>query len=71
MDEGASDSSKVVCKLPLIATTYSISNYKVVSSENIVAGTWTGTASDAELKKLTDGRNTVDISDSTSSDCFF
>ena len=71
MDEAASDSTKVVCKLPLVATTYSISNYKVVSPGNIATGTWTGTASDAELKKLTDGRNTVDLSDSTSSDCYF
>ena len=32
MDEAASDSSKVVCKLPYVATTYSASNYKVVTS---------------------------------------
>lgn len=71
MDEASSDSSKVICKLPLVATTYSVSNYKVVSSGNLVTGTWTGTASAEELKKLSDGRNTVDMTDSTSTDCKF
>jgi hypothetical protein len=34
-------------------------------------GTWTGTTSDSELAKLIDGKNMVDMSDSTSSNCYF
>ena len=71
MDEAASDALKVVCKLPLVATTYSYSNYKVVSSGQLHDGTWTGTATATELAKLIDGTNTIDMVDSTASDCYF
>ena len=71
IDTAASDASKVVCKLPYVATSYSYSNYKVVSSGQLHTGTWTGTSSATELAKLIDGKNLVDLSDSTATDCYF
>jgi hypothetical protein len=66
-----SNSSKAACTLPHVVTSYSATEYKVVTTGTLHTGTWTGTASTAELKKLVDGKNLVDLSDSTSSDCHF
>lgn len=71
LDDTASNASKVVCKLPHIATTYSATNYKVVEPGTMHVGTWTGTASASELTKLTDGKNLIDLTDATSTDCHF
>ena len=71
IDDDASDADQVTCKLPFLSTAYSASTYEIVTSDVIHAGTWTGTASDAELKKLTDGKNPDDYTDSTSSNCYF
>ena len=71
MDETASNASKVVCSLPYLASTYSATNYEIVKSGRVHDGTWTGTASDAELAKLIDRDNVVDMEDSTGSDCYF
>ena len=38
---------------------------------NLHDGTWTGTASDAELAKLIDTKNMIDMNDDTTSDCYF
>ena len=71
IDDAASDADQVTCKLPFLSTAYSASTYEIVTSDVIHAGTWTGTASDDELKKLTDGKNPDDYTDSTASDCYF
>lgn len=41
LDASQSDSTKAVCLLPPLATTYSASTYKIVSS-GVLTGTWTG-----------------------------
>jgi len=70
VDEGASDPHQVTCILPHIVTAYSASAYDVVVPGPLHSGTWTGTASDTELAKLIDGKNTVDMTDSNT-DCHF
>ena len=37
----------------------------------ITDGIWTGTASDRELAKLIDGKNKVDMVDTTKTGCYF
>ena len=71
VDDSASDADKVVCKLPYLSTSYSASTYEIVKNDVIHAGTWTGTAPDAEIKKLIDGKNMIDMVDSTATDCYF
>ena len=71
LDEDASSSSAVVCRLPLISTAYSASEYDIVTVGELHDGTWTGTASDDELAKLIDNKNMVDMTDDTSTDCYF
>ena len=71
MDETASNASKVVCSLPLVATTYSAKNYKVIEAGTLHDGTWSGTATAAELIKLYDGKNIVDLTDATATNCYF
>lgn len=71
MDESSSDASKVDCTVPFVATTYSATNYKVVTAGAQHTGIWTGTASKTELARLIDGKNTIDLTDSTSSNCYF
>ena len=70
VDESSSDNLQVTCTLPHIVTAYSASEYDIVVPGPLHSGTWTGTASDAELAKLIDGKNTVDMQDSTT-DCYF
>lgn len=70
MDEAKSNASKVVCTLPLVATTYSTKNYEVTKSGTLHDGTWSGTATAAELKKLVDGKNIVDMIDATATNCY-
>jgi len=53
-----------------VSTAYSADNYEIVVEGKIHDGTWTGTASDAELAKVIDGKNMIDMIDSTSSGCF-
>jgi len=71
MDESSSDASKVDCTVPFVATTYSATNYKVVTAGAQHTGIWTGTASKTELARLIDGKNTIDLTDSTSTNCYF
>lgn len=71
IDDEASTADTVSCTLPLLASAYSASNYEVVSEDVLHSGTWTGTASDEELAKLVNGKNIIDVIDSTSSDCYF
>ena len=70
IDEANSDSSQLTCTLPYVSTTYSASNYDIVTKGLLHDGTWTGTASDAELAKLIDNNNIVDMTDSTAADCY-
>lgn len=60
----------MTCTLPLVSTAYSASNFEIVTEGILHDGTWTGTASDEELAKLIDGKNMIDMSDS-SSNCYF
>lgn len=53
-----------------MTTAYSAAEFEVVTQGIIHDGTWTGTASGAELAKLTDNKNMVDLEDS-SSPCHF
>ena len=56
--------------MPPIATSYSASNYEIVSTTDIIALAETITASNSdEVSKITDGDFLEDYSDSTS-DCF-
>jgi len=58
--------------VPHVSTAYSSANFEVVTSGVISGlGTWTGTATDSELAKLTDNKNMVDMIDDTSADCYF
>ena len=61
----------MTCTLPLVSTAYSASTFEIVTEGILHAGTWTGTASDTELAKLIDGKNMIDMTDSTSSNCYF
>ena len=70
VDQDASDNQQVTCTLPHIVTAFSAAEYEVKLPGLLHSGTWTGTAGDAELEKLIDGKNTVDITDSNT-DCFF
>ena len=71
IDASSSNADTTTCKLPLVSTAYSASNFEIVTQGMIHDGTWTGTASDAELAKLTDGKNMVDMEDDTATDCYF
>ena len=70
LDEDASTADQAVCTLPHVSTSYSASEYEIVTSGMIHDGTWWGTASDAELAKLTDDKNMIDLIDNYSP-CFF
>ena len=61
----------MTCNLPYVSTAYSADTFEIVTEGILHDGTWTGTASDEELAKLIDGKNMVDMNDSTSSDCYF
>ena len=65
-----SDADQLTCTLPYVSTAYSASNFEIVTQGILHDGTWTSTASDAELAKVIDGKNMIDMIDSTSSDCF-
>lgn len=71
LDEASSDSSKAVCTIPYLATSYSASNYEVVNEGILIEGTWTGTAPKIELDKLIDSDNMKDLKDTTSTNCYF
>ena len=71
IDEANSDADQVTCTLPYVATAYSADAYQIVTAGTIHDGTWTGTASDEELAKLINGKNMVDMNDSTAEDCYF
>jgi len=71
IDDVASTADAVSCTLPYLASAYSASTFEVVSDDVLHSGTWTGTASAAELAKLTNGKNIIDMNDSTSTDCYF
>lgn len=60
----ASSDATTVCILPEFISTYSIEQYNIVEVE-VLTGTWVGTASDAELAKLTDKNNLNDLVDAT------
>jgi hypothetical protein len=65
VDEDASDASQTTCTLPHVSTAYSAAEYDVVTAGLLHDGTWTGTASSTELAKLIDGKNMVDMEDSS------
>ena len=71
VDEGASSATETVCKLPYLSTAYSATEYEIVTTGVLHEGTWTGTASQSELAKLTDGKNMIDMTDSATTDCYF
>ena len=71
IDTDASDADQMTCNLPYVSTAYSADTFEIVTEGILHDGTWTGTASDEELAKLIDGKNMVDMNDSTSSDCYF
>jgi len=59
-----------VCTLPEIATTYSITNYKIDASD-ILSLTWTSSSGDAdEEAKLNDGEDDADYTDD-SAECYY
>ena len=66
-----SDADQTTCTLPYVSTAYSATNFEIVVQGMLHDGTWTGTATDAELAKLIDTRNMIDMNDETSSDCYF
>ena len=70
IDTEASDASQTTCTLPYLATAYSTSTFEIVTEGMVHDGTWSGTATDAELAKLIDGRNMIDMEDS-SNGCYF
>ena len=70
LDADASDASAAVCTLPYVSTAYSAAEFDIVREGVLHDGVWTGTASDSELAKLIDDKNTVDMIDSDSS-CYF
>ena len=71
VDTEASDADQVTCTLPHVSTAYSADTFEIVTEGVLHDGTWTGTASDEELAKLIDGKNMIDMSDSTSTGCYF
>ena len=70
VDAKASDASQTTCTLPYLATSYSAETFEIVTEGLIHDGTWTGTASAAELAKLIDGKNMADLQDTNSSPYF-
>lgn len=70
LDADASDASAAVCTLPYVSTAYSAAEFEIVKEGVLHDGIWTGTASDTELAKLLDEKNTVDMIDSDAS-CYF
>jgi len=71
IDEANSSADAVQCTLPLVATAYSASTYDIVTEGTLHDGTWTGTAAAEEIAKVTDGKNMIDLVDSTATDCYF
>jgi DUF2075 family protein len=70
VDDALSTASEVVCTLPEISTTYSVTNYKVETS-NILSLTWTSSSGDAdEEAKLNDGVDDADYTDD-SAECYY
>ena len=70
IDQDASDATQATCTLPHVSTAYSAAEYDIVVSGLLHDGTWTGTASDIELARLIDGKNMVDMVDSSTT-CHF
>jgi hypothetical protein len=60
-----------VCILPYVSTAYSATEYEIVTVGVLHDGTWSGTASDAELARLLDDKLMIDMVDDTSSNCYF
>ena len=71
LDETASSAEEAVCILPYVSTAYSAAEYDIVQVGVLHDGVWTGTATDEELAKLIDNKNMIDMTDSTSSSCYF
>lgn len=65
-DAANSDATSATCTMPPLATTYSASEYEIVQSAELDID-FTGTGDDMSV--LSDGVNTIDSSDSSSSDC--
>lgn len=53
LDESASNSSRAVCKVPALATTYSVNQFKIKQPQ-LIEGAWTGSVA-AQVSKVTDG----------------
>lgn len=65
-----SDSTKAVCKIPSMPTSFSSNNLSIVEGHSIVnEGVWSGTSAQSELAKLIDGKDTTFLSDNTSENC--
>lgn len=71
INSDSSDSEQTTCTLPLLSTSYSATNYEIVTQGVLHDGTWSGTASPEELAKLIDTKNMIDMVDSTASNCYF
>lgn len=70
IDDDASSASEIVCTLPDLATTYSVTDYQIDASD-IMELTWTSSSGDAtEEAKLNDGEDDSDYTDA-STECFF
>ena len=70
LDADQSNDSQTVCTLDPLVTAYSVRTYKLAEA-GVLQGTWEGSAGEGELAKLSDGINTVDLSDSTAQGCYF
>ena len=71
IDGEASSVTQATCTLPHVSTAYSATEYDIVVSGKLHDGTWTGTTSeDVELARLIDGKNMVEMVDSSTT-CHF
>jgi len=69
LDKAASNEHAAVCKLPALATSYSVSQFAIEESRPLT-GKWFGTA-EKEVAKLSDGMVLDDYVDSLSTGCNF
>lgn len=67
LDVQASSGTQATCLLPMLATSFSANEFKLVQSGELQV-TWAGTGQD--LLMLNDGVNTKDSEDSTATNCY-
>lgn len=68
-EESLSDGGQATCILPPLATPYSVDEFSIVKSE-VLDSDWTGSGSDNELAKLSDGEPTKKYHDNGDT-CWF